>query len=89
MGDYRASVIIKLVLWGNEYFTDMWINYFPSQNYGLQIDDRVIEFFEESYRDAIEKKEDAEMSRQERDRLKEKELRRQEYLKLKEEFDEK
>jgi hypothetical protein len=52
MGDLRADIKIKMNLWGHNYKTDMWINYWDD---GDGNDQRVKDFFAESYRDAYSK----------------------------------
>ncbi len=49
MGDFRADIKIKMELMGKTYTQDMYINYFPNSD---GVDDRVIEFFRDSYEDA-------------------------------------
>lgn len=47
MGDHRASIKIEMEFHGVKDKTDMWINYYPDDEYG--IDRRVVEFIQEVY----------------------------------------
>lgn len=47
MGDHRASIKIEMEFHGVKDKTDMWINYYPDSEYG--IDKRIVEFVESVY----------------------------------------
>lgn len=48
MGDNRAEIKIEFYIYGEDYKTDMSINYSPESGDGW-VDSRVIEFFRGSY----------------------------------------
>lgn len=52
MGDSRASVKIDFSIYGKSYKYDGWINWFTEEYDGNYIDQRILEFFDKSYRDA-------------------------------------
>ena len=49
MGDFRADIDLKMTMFGKTYKRNMWINYWDN---GDGVDDRIIEFFRESWNDA-------------------------------------
>lgn len=73
--DSKASINIKFSVFGSkEYKMDAWINYFPAEG-GCSLDQRIIDFFEESYQEAYEKyQERCEKIREEEDEKHNKEL---------------
>lgn len=44
--DCKASIKIEFEIYGKKFRKDMWINYWPGE---CGVDDRVLEFFRESY----------------------------------------
>lgn len=48
MSDDKASIKIEFQIYGEKFVADMWINY---DGYN-DVDDRVLEFFRDSYRQA-------------------------------------
>lgn len=49
MGDHRATVKIEFTIHGKTYKMDSWINWFDD---GTGVDQRVIDFFRDSWDDA-------------------------------------
>lgn len=53
MGDHRASIIVKFEMHGVKEKCDMWINYYPDESCGYEVDRRVLEFFDAAYKKAM------------------------------------
>jgi hypothetical protein len=49
--DNKASIKLEFAMYGKEFKTEMYINYFPTDN---GVDERVTEFFRESYNKAVQ-----------------------------------
>lgn len=54
MGDFRADIKIKMESLGKTYKMDSWLNYFPDSECD-GVDQRVIDFFRESWEDIRER----------------------------------
>ena len=57
MGDHRASIKIEMEFHGKVSKTDMYINYCPMDDSG--VDSRIIDFFEQAYREGMVRYHDA------------------------------
>jgi len=55
VGDSRASIQINFSIYGEDYKTDMWINYSGQDGEVRGVDDRVIAWFQECYNKAFDK----------------------------------
>ena len=51
MGDHRADIKLEMTIHGKKYETEMWINYCDTDGSGC--DYRVVEFFANSWADAL------------------------------------
>lgn len=83
MGDHRADIKIKFWFHNKTYKYDAWINYSPDSD-GL--DNRVVEFFRESYEDGIRRYDELvakDEEKRNREFVREKELAELKRLKLK------
>lgn len=52
MGDMRASIRLIFRIHGKTYKQDLWINYSPDGE-AEGVDDRIVEFFRESWEDSL------------------------------------
>lgn len=86
MGDYSCHIKIQFSIMGMEFTEDMSINYSP--NGCCDIDQRIIDFFEDGYEKAVEKNE-ANVAEYwlKRDKKEIAEKERAEYERLKNKFD--
>ena len=55
MGDHRADIKIDFTFHGKTYKMYAWINWSPDCEGDSVIDPRVVEFFRESYEDAMDR----------------------------------
>lgn len=74
MGDHRMSIKIEAEFHGKKKSTDMWINYFPESDSG--IDQRIVDFFKELevegmkvFEKTMEKVKKEELEQQEKEEL--------------------
>lgn len=87
MGDHRATVKVEFSMYGETKKCNMWINWSPSSDYE-GIDQRVLDFFTESYNQMYFKQLEYE-SREARKSLERvaEQQERQEYERLKAKFE--
>lgn len=52
MGDHRASIKIEFSIYGETYKHDSWINWSVGSSEVHEVDQRIIDFFRDSYIDA-------------------------------------
>ncbi len=87
MGDHRASVKIEFSIYGEKYTMDSWINWSVGGQHVREVDDRVIEFFQNSYLDARDKWEEASGEADRRRKEEAEAVERAEYERLKKKFE--
>ena len=86
MGDHRASIKIEFSMYGETKKADMWINWSPSDYQG--VDQRVIDFFEQSAQEMSAKYWEQQYRAERRQKKKdEEEAERKEYERLKSKFE--
>lgn len=84
MGDHRADIKLEMTAHGKTYKHEMYINYFDN---GSGCDDRIIEWFAQSWADAMSRY-DAQMAEyyESERKAKEDEADRREYARLQAKF---
>lgn len=86
MGDHRASIKIEFSMYGETKEADMWINWSPDDYHG--VDQRVIDFFEQSAQEMSAKCWERQYRAERRQKKKdEEEAERKEYERLKAKFE--
>ena len=81
MGDHRASIKIEMEFHGVKDKTDMWINYYPDSEFG--IDSNIVEFIQKVYNKGMLRYNKQQEKYFEEEREKEE---RKQYEKLKEKY---
>lgn len=88
MGDQRASIKIEFSMYGETKLADMWINWSPDSSEAQYIDQRVLDFFRQSYLDMYAKHwESSQVYWEEQKKKDAEEAERKEYERLKMKFD--
>lgn len=88
MGDHRASIKIEFSMYGETKKADMWINWSDASSECSYVDQRVIDFFQESYQAMYDNyMEESRREAQKRIAREAEERERKEYERLKAKFE--